>query len=414
MSDTTYSLPVASRGTFEALLTKVNKKAAKLGVPPLVAEYLGEVQREIVSRLGRPTGRFTVDFRVRLTGETVKFNGWRLIGVVSPLTGDDGKLYPIITTVPGEHTVASHPDPLFCDHCKARRDRKETFIVAHDDGREAQVGRTCLGDFLGAVANSPDGVASLIGARSEFDSEVQNLSRGPRTFFANTLSNVLAATIACIRKHGWVPVSEARKTGKISTRVHALDMVEAIRNKPDPDDENYALAMNVWNDQYGSCLPLPTVSDFEEATQIREFLSVWLDKQEELGKMNDYLQTARTVLFVNAVNPAAVGITCSLVALARREQGKMAPAQVSSHVGTVGERLSMVVQFDGAFLTQNDMAVVSFKTETGDQLRWFTSPNQRPQMAVGEKTNIRCTVRRHDTYKGVAQTVINRPVFGVA
>lgn len=413
----TYCIPVGSKGDFEKCLARANKKAAKLGCPELTASFEGPVSVPVTHK-GRETGHFYSAFRVTITGETPRLNGWKLTAVISPLKGDDGTLVPVILTVPGEKVSDARlsSDPLKCDHCKARRDRLETFVVAHEDGTELQVGRTCLADFLGGNGSvSPDAIAKLCGLRTNLDNELSGFTKSNRSFYSEDLVTIMAVTVAEIRIHGWVSAGQAKVSGGIATKVPVattLRFMEALAARAEDSEETDGDILRHFNGI--SLANLPTEADYAEARNHLEFLRIWLDTQEEQGKLNDYLYACRVLTSVNTSNTKTFGIACSLVSLSRREQAKAdgtAPvAKVSNFVGQPGERITVQgVTHMTSNTTATGLVVSTFQDQAGNVFTWFSGTG--PGLTAGKSYTMKATVRAHNEYKGKKNTIINRAVF---
>jgi hypothetical protein len=424
MTTTTYMIPAEAKAAFDKVFARAVRKATKLGVPALTATFGKPVTREIL-RKGRPTGRFVTDLPVTITGENPSLNGWKLTGIITPLKTDDGSILPLVTTVPGE-TVSDDTrntsDPLKCDHCGARRDRLETFVVTHENGTEKQVGRQCLADFLGGAAqNSPAALASLAGLRTDLDNEVKALGNFTRSFYSDSLETVFACTLAVIRKHGWVPTSKARMTYEIATRTHVGESMDALACKPNPDNfdtnEQFVQALAIWTHETSLRAPqLPTFADYDQAREILEHLNVWFDQQLDNGALNDYLASCRIILGARAANRKAMGIACSMVPLALKEMGLMdrvdpvlakllEAKKVSTYIGTIGKRETFKALFIERLPT-NFGSVSTFLVGT-NIVKTFTAVGN---LKAGDEVTIKATPQRHSEFRGVRETVMNRVV----
>jgi hypothetical protein len=114
----------------------------------------------------------------------------------------------------------------------------------------------------------------------------------------------------------------------------------------------------------------------------------------------------------------------SAVAAYQREQSKLKRVELqrqndsaSEYVGKLGERSNFTVTFESsrvvsAGYTYNDPDVVmyKFKDEAGNILVWFTgsAPGDFSINGSGSKYSVRATVKRHQEYRGIKQTVVNR------
>jgi hypothetical protein len=82
------------------------------------------------------------------------------------------------------------------------------------------------------------------------------------------------------------------------------------------------------------------------------------------------------------------------------------------HFGALGERVSTfatVVRINYTEGYQGSMkTIVTFVTEAGQELTWFATGSAPSTGDVGKKFAIVGTVKKHDTYKGRAQTILAR------
>lgn len=414
----TYTIDTVSVPLFKKLVANANKKAAKLGVP----EYVVTIgSPRLVEFTEKGCLRFRSVTDVSIEGQTPKFAGWKLVGVVSPLVTDSGEILPFITTVPNEvvRSNGQARDPLWCDHCKVRRDRLETFIVRHEDGTEKQVGRNCIADFLGDSRMSPSGLAGLMNTLASISDSVAEWHKGARKFDAESFTAVLATTLAVLRKHNWVSAKEAYLRNNLtSTKSRVWDVLPAFLNRPETADER---EIEVWKNTYRmadfDCLP--TDADFDKAEEYRQQLAVILDTKEESGQIGDYTIALRILNQTGAVHKKAFGIAVSAIPFVDRELGstnhidpvkaRLASAlKTSKHVGTPKVRQVFTgAMFVENFQTSTGMTVATFLTAEGDVLKLFSHQTLKP----GQIVNLKATVVRHDNYKGTNQTVVNRPTI---
>ena len=143
-----YEIPARNLPMLQEKLAEMNKRAAKLGCEPTTLTVIEEYE---VERKRKRTGhKYMVKFlKIEVVGQSPKLNGWRLMAAIE--MQDSGE--NMVRNVPGQTVPESYRfTDTHCDHCKTQRYRKEVFILHHDDGRFAQVGRSCIADFLGHVS----------------------------------------------------------------------------------------------------------------------------------------------------------------------------------------------------------------------------------------------------------------------
>ena len=141
--DQTVSMPVYRWTDASKRVTTLAKKAAKRGLPvPSIEE---------VSRETREDGSEWLV--ARMLGAAPVLNGWRCLATVVPWTDASSTETGIVCTASGVDELPEWREhPSRCQHCNTNRKRSLTFIVAHEDGRVVQVGRTCLNEYIGTDA----------------------------------------------------------------------------------------------------------------------------------------------------------------------------------------------------------------------------------------------------------------------
>lgn len=137
-----------------ALMDKIialNKRATRMGCPP-IAIFVTDTLVE-KDDAGNPM----VYEIIELNGDSPSYNGWKLLGTLQ----NAGQGKNTIRSVPGKEIPPEYStaDP-YCDHCNSKRNRKNTFIIQHEDGLIMQVGSSCIKEFLGHA--DPESLARYV------------------------------------------------------------------------------------------------------------------------------------------------------------------------------------------------------------------------------------------------------------
>jgi hypothetical protein len=403
----TYIVPEENLAGLSLAIEKLNKKAKKVGQeisltipaePCEVKEYYRtdrDRQLDIKSIL-----RY---FEVTLTGEQPRYAGWSFCATLSALED-----MVMIAAVPG---IEMDPkwrtaDPKHCDHCQTARYRRETFILRHEDGREVQVGRQCLRDFLGhadphALAAWAEMLITAAGIGSAF--EEGGLGGGMRRDPKWALKSVLAYTNAVIRVRGWVSRTNAALYDKPATSSAVRLLLEGPTDK--------------WNqkeyDQLMKEVKAADIDDQRVADEVIAHFQEVLDRDD----LNDYLYNLKVALTPGYAIPKTFGIVCSAVATYQRDIGERAEraareaaGQVSAHQGQLKERLTLTnlkIVFQKAMDSQFGVTtLIKFTDEAGNVYTWFKSGSSC--FEVGHVVSGKGTVKAHDEYKGTKNTVLTR------
>ncbi|MGE0406971.1 MAG: hypothetical protein AB7O65_11780, partial [Candidatus Korobacteraceae bacterium] len=170
----TYYIPEGNIGQFEKRIALLIKKAAKLNSAISYQINRDDFRDVKVSfdRNGKQEEVWVRHFNVTVTGEEPKYAGWKFTGTLEHT--DEGN---VLRMVPGEIAPERYRDCApFCEHCKLKRVRKDTYLVRHETGTVTQVGSNCLADFLGH--ENPHLIAKLAEIWVNLN-ELTTLAEGP-------------------------------------------------------------------------------------------------------------------------------------------------------------------------------------------------------------------------------------------
>lgn len=401
---TVHKIPESNMAGLRARVEKLNKRAAKLGCPPIsIVEVGREVLRYKEHRFSDIDGLVESDqaaaeriiplVLVTMTGEAPKLNGWTFLGTIQHL-GEEGNILRLVPeeTVPEAYRKATNN----CDQCRTARPRIDTFIVRHDDGRHAQVGRQCLKDFLGH--EDPEHAASMAGLFCDARDLMGEAADpdwgggGGNSFDFEDRLMFMTRVAQAVRLYGWVSKAMARDQDKTPTAAEASSLLHPPKNQPRP--------------------PEPTEADGKMA----EAAIAWVQALEaDRGpNANDYEWNLITA-FKNEdglLHRRCLGIAASAVSGYGRakeiEMRRSHAAQTSKHFGTVKVRADFTLTVVSVRFIAGDYgttAIHSLVDADGNQATWFSSSET---LEVGKTYLLKGTVKAHQVYQGVAQTVITR------
>jgi hypothetical protein len=407
----TFKVPEANLPLLKARIEKLNKRAAKLGCPAIAVNILSEhevprtkynpvtCENEVVS--------YRKYFELTVTGAAPKINGWEFVAVIQPSFDEEGKnLGNILRSVPGatsdvpaEYRKAESK----CDHCHTDRRRNETFILRSESGDTKQVGRSCLRDFLGHTA--PEVYCSiaqmLLDARDlASDSEGDDFGGG-HVIDRFQAEEILTLAACSIRLNGWRSNKTAREYGSLSTSAEVGNWIFTTQKdkweKPlNPSDEDKATAKEV---------------------------AEWLTGLASRTDLNDYLYSLSLLGQGATFTEKNFGLACSAIPTYLREQEqeinrrkRFESDAASQYIGTVGsrERVTATLVFTTDFETNFGVThLYKFKDEAGNILVWFASSVYYNTVTgqdinIGDTVTLNATVKSHEDYKGVKQTIITR------
>lgn len=434
-----YLVPECNRPTLEARLAKLNKRAAKLGVAAIAVAW--EVDHHLTEYTYRehtdgsgcawiapgatihkewvPTGRRMPVYGVTVTGVTPQYNGWRLVAVLTPLATDEGATN-LIAAVPGETCPAEYRNRIGqCDHCKAQRRRKETFVVRHEDGTHRMVGRQCIADFLGGA--DPHGFA----ATAEWMRDLADACGGAESMggwggsgdTGYDLGELLMWAARAVAVYGWLSKTKAHELNEqygsetkhyTSTAAHTMYAI----NRP---WRGNAQTIREWLEERAKLeAAMPEDAARALATAATEWAAnIPADKLED--EANNYLANIHAIAHAGYVPARAFGVAASIMGSYQREQDMLkererrAALPPSAHVGTVKQRLVLevtcerIISREGTYGTTGIHKLVD---KDGNDLTWFAT--SATWLEEGKRYEIKATVTAHGDYKGRPQTTINR------
>ena len=443
-----YRIPEHNIEPLLARIAKMNKRATKLGMEPLVFSEIGEefdlfyrrdtLFDEIDMGYKIPWGkidllageslddarkRFDLHMKspqqyslrrfvlVTVTGTLPRVNGWAMAATIQHEDGGN-----ILRTVPGFETLlplAYRTASTLCEHCNTNRKRNDTYILQHEDGSFKQVGRNCLADFIrstnvSAWAESAEMLAGLDAEMGEYEEDGEFGGSGRGTVYFSAL-DVLAKVACVVRQDGWCSRTEAKNSfnAKQATVDAALLLFDPkyLAKLSERDRARYTTA-----DQ-----------DMERAAKSIEWAQALPSDVS-----NDYLWNIRVVSHRENLTHREAGLAGSIISAYLRHLEMEVKRQyerentMNEHFGTVGKREIFTLTVTGEREIQSDygsLTLYKFRDADGRVAAWFSSsvivlPGPDGENTYGLETGksytVKATVKKHDQYQGMAQTLLSR------
>lgn len=381
----TFTIPAANLPWLEDKIGALGKRASKLGiVPPTIV---------VLDRSYSPKTGHTVV--VEIKGEAPVLPGWALAAVINVIE-DEG----IIKTLPGVMLPEAfiNVDPQYCDHCRTRRVRHDTFVLQNDDGTTfKQVGRSCLKDFIPGGHTSPDALAwyaHAMEAAISAATDAESGSRSPSTPVYTDLNQFLACISVAIRTQGgWISRKEAYERNVLATADYTRNNMMFLSTQVTDEDNSAAIAAIEW------AISLP-VSE----TETNEFLHN-IAALARLGILDN-----RTYRIGAAIIPAHM----KAVSRAARTS-PLKPVMDRGYVGTVGKLFMGKAIVIGNPLTINGKFGTSHMYKfsvDGNVVIWYAK-DINTELVPGKEVTLKGTVKSQDMYvpknggETTPQTVLN-------
>jgi len=324
--------------------------------------------------------------------------GWRFIGIVDedPIIGPMPKL---ITD--DARTLNLNLDEFRdldtwneCDHCHTNRDRRKVYLLRSEAGAIVKVGSKCISDFLGIRVDVPeDSFGKIIEGVEDLEGKDWGTSPGDRSYI---IVDVLALAYAVVETYGWLNAENSRYEGKPSTGERVQYLMDA--RDPEVRDERNGMIDSV---------PADVVAEMVDyAKNLRD---------------NDDSEYARTISAIvcgnhddhKIVSWRNLRILASVVSGFQRMKAREAAAVSvvdSEFVGTIkkratfpGVKVIFTRIFEGYY---GDKQLVKLVDQAGNLLVWWNTGSSVPRL--GETYDVTGTVREHDEYQGIKQTVLTR------
>lgn len=347
---------------------------------------------------GKPREAVRRAVRVTVTGTLPKYEGWTFRARVDW----DTEAGMLIHTVPGNEEFI-RPDSIrgrACDHCHHNRQRKSVYLVRHDDGRELQVGSTCLKDFLGRGFIPSMSIVTT----KDIDDMMEDgpTESGIETF---PIEAVLTTAWAAIRKFGWSPAGSENST-KETVRAALMPHSKA--------DEELCQALE----------PLR-----EECKGAGERIRAWV-LSDDFPSNSNYALNLKAACAPDWASENTVGLLVSAPAAHARHEERSLNRQreqselVNDWFGAVKDKVTIRVQVKSVRYIHGTYGTTSLYTmvghdgpEKGMVFKWFSSNGALDSLIDESETGnpvitLKGTVKDHDMWKDQKQTVLTRCKLG--
>lgn len=392
-----YRIPLGRLDDALAAIEKANRRLEREGIDE---RFIPEVTEHRIARPPRPEEieRFGLQpgsmidasyAEIALSKPVINHDGWHFEAALDRLPGTDS--FTIRTA--GSEFGGWQPEPGVCDHCQQKRQRNTTFLVAHDDGRQLQVGSTCVESFLGV---KPKGLWSMQFDLSELkEGADEDLGFGPGGPEPVTDNRQLIAEVLAVSDGGKSFVS--RSAAEFSDRQATID--ELVSLQAAHGGKDYA--------------------DFAERAEAFDkdgTVDAVIAAARQLPRDSDYGQNMHTVLDTGFTGRRTRALLSSAVAVwHRQQQQKAAPEPpAAGHLAPVKERVRDVpatvtrVRYHHSNFGYHERltTIVTMRAKDGHEVVWFASND--PEVSEGDEVSMTATVKKHDSYRGVDQTVVTR------
>lgn len=380
-------------------LRRIERKAKRYGnkfeitvASESTKEWVSTYIHDEVNHIDIAGPKYLIDAReITINYELVVMNGWTVVAMIEPMPNTNLRYVTLFSKKDNIKEEWVHSD-MHCEHCNTNRNRNAVFIVRNTDGKEVQVGKTCLKDYTGI---DPVGIlwaAQLSDICLNEPEPYGEFIRNKVNHVWYDVKDVIAVAYELIKKYGYVKSSEKNSTKE--------ELIKEIHT------DNKELLT-------------------EEGKQIAEKICNWLKKADE-RKLSDFELTCKTFIESGYVKINHLGYIAYLPVAynkdleKRRKREEKAKQSPSQYVGQVNQRITVKIA-ESACLTswetyygwnKKTIFLYQIKDEEGNVFIWKTGnllmvwdkDDEKPH----EATVIKGTVKEHSEFNGVKQTVLTR------
>ena len=238
-----FRIPAVQIDTLTGKIEKIAKRSVKLGITPPTITDTGEREDQELQGNGENTVHTWA--YVAVNGTPPYLHGWTFIATLQH--ENEGTIIRQVPALrlPEEQKARfqQHLDALaqfrtakpVCDHCEKIRNRKDTYVVVHEDGTLKQVGTNCLADFLGGLSpqQAAKGFEYIFRALDEAEKVSREGFSGIKVDPTYDLDFFLSHVAWAYRTNGWVPKSREYEGKRATATVASNNMYDMLRRNKD-------------------------------------------------------------------------------------------------------------------------------------------------------------------------------------
>lgn len=398
-------------------VNKLNKRAKKIGCPELTLEITDEYvlpEKEYAYGWGtyderNYITRYVTFYDVTIDGETPSYDGWYFVAVITGFPDGQNIIHKSPFLEKNVDVTEYRNKKSFCDHCKTRRFRKHTYILGNQDGELIQVGSTCIKDFLGHPAPTFSHFSKIIDFLEEdpgLEPSDKGSGRGP-VFIG--LKSYLKLACEVVERYGFTSKKAAWEYDLLPT----VSLVNYIED---------CMSGRVKN-------PPKEYRDFkvsDESKELAENVIEWGKSLAGQKNLSDYHYNLSVIFSNDMFDLKSEGIVVSAIQAYKKHIGdvqekksKFNPKD-SEYFGEVKKRYTLDLTLDKQLDFESQWGKVVFHVfhdDDGNQFVWYANGTNAgvdlkngmiDPAEIGDKIRVKGTVKKHNEYNGIKQTVLNR------
>ena len=383
MNDTIkYDISKYVWGNFQYAIDKLNRRAKRLKCTPLTYEIIKEYNVE------DKDGMFADHYyTVEISGQPPQVKGYKFVGKVEHIKDGVNIVYNFQD---GLDLNKYRKTKSYCDHCKTRRYRKNTYIFQNTKtGKTVQIGSTCVKDFFGHSIPELTVYGEVLKTLDDLDSDYDMGSSAGR--YINLDMFMLYATNE-ILQYGFISKTKAKEEFP-------------------PISSTADIVLNIMYDNV-------KVEISDKAKALKDKVMAWGKSLSDRKDLNDYMYNLSVIFQLDYIDFQHIGFAASAVTAYQKEKDQLKPKQAkkeSQYFGTVGKRedFELTYKFVHAWSGHYGYTFLyKFEDKDGNVAIWKSSNDI--DFDIDEKVTLKGTVKEHSDYDGIKQTVLTRcKVMGV-
>lgn len=337
-------------------------------------------------------------------------NNWAFGGSVEP-SGVEGKNF-VNVNLSGKDLGFIVPSKYFtansctCDYCKTNRKRNKTYLVVNrETGEWKQLGKECLKLFVTGI--DVDAIATF----ESFIKEAEDAANPGNEFFYNRrfkfvkVADALALSFAVYRERGYLATRDA--VGDFNDFCNRNIVQRKLTQQYGYDSDFLNISNSVRDEIDEITVKTDTAIAKEDVEVAVEMVKRFPDEPYynnlKVIVENEYIPLNKLGLLVSI--PKAID---GYEEKKKKQEEKERLAAESDYLGSIGEKISV------NFVSGREVAccetqfgllhIYEFKDMNGNTIVWRSSSSKD----IPESGVVAGTVKAHEEYNGVKQTVILR------
>jgi hypothetical protein len=277
-----------------------------------------------------------------------------------------------------------------CEHCHTARRRNLTVLLIDADGNVRPVGRSCLAEYTGGSIRV-EILADLLGVGERFALAFGVAAQADPD--SAPVEDIVACALILVADHGFVRVDDGGFGRVMPTAVLLRDCICPGKTA-------------------GEVIPAElTEAQRQAARDAITVISTADDGSEYLANLRAVVANEWTQVTGRGQKLGLLASLPTAVERIARKTQEAAQVDAGAWIGALDEKVTLtgtvtaVSSFEGSY---GMSWIVKVATEAG-AVKMFTTAQKLRELETGASVTIAGTVRSHDEFRGVRETLLGRP-----